>query len=62
MTVIVGMNNFNNIINKPISYLKDEEQSMDSCVITYEPFHKATRNRFGAFTFTYALKSVSIHF
>ena len=38
MTVIVGMNNVKIIIlTKPISYLKHEEQSMDSCVNTYNP-------------------------
>ena len=34
MTVIVGMNNIKIIIlTKPISYLKQKKQSMDSCVI-----------------------------
>ena len=34
MTVIVGMNNVKiRILTKPISYLKQEKQSMDSCVI-----------------------------
>ena len=35
MTVIRGMNNVTIILTKPISYLKQEKQSMDSCVISY---------------------------
>ena len=36
MTVIVGMNDVNIIVlTKPISYLKYEDQLMDSCIVLY---------------------------
>ena len=45
MTVIVGMNNVKIIIlTKPVSYLKQEKQSMDSCVITTDD-PRCTLNR-----------------